>query len=416
MGHTSLQMKSEELDKADLMSSFRSRFQLPEDTIYLDGNSLGPMVKSVPERVSKTLHKEWADGLIRSWNDADWINLPETVASRIAPLIGASPQSVTVTDSTSINVFKVLSAALMLNPSRKGIVSEKGNFPTDLYLAEGIRDFLGQGHSVRLAENDDEILDLVDDDTAVLILTHVDFRTGRMLDMKEITKQAQERGALVIWDLAHSAGAMPISLDDVGADFAVGCGYKFLNGGPGAPAFVYVNEKHLGSAWQPLTGWFSHSTPFAFDPDYRASQSIKQFLCGTPPVLSMIALDESLKLWDEVDITEVREKSLALSDFFLECIDGMNLGEIFSTASPLENTKRGSQVSLRLGDNGYSVMQALIAQGVIGDYRDPDILRFGFAPLYNTFNEVFSAVETLSVIMETEIWKEKRFRQRKAVT
>ena len=416
MGHTSLQMKSEELDQADLMSSFRSRFQLPEDTIYLDGNSLGPMLKSVPERVSKTLHEEWADGLIRSWNDADWINLPETVASRIAPLIGASPQSVTVTDSTSINVFKVLSAALMLNRGRKGIVSEKGNFPTDLYLAEGIRDFLGQGHSVRLAEKDDEILDLVDDDTAVLILTHVDFRTGRMLDMEEITKQAQERGALVVWDLAHSAGAMPVSLDDVGADFAVGCGYKFLNGGPGAPAFVYVSKKHLGSAWQPLTGWFSHRTPFAFDHDYQASRSIKQFLCGTPPVLSMIALDESLKLWVEVDITEVREKSLALSNFFLECIDGMNLGEIFSTASPLENTKRGSQVSLRLADNGYAVMQALIAQGVIGDFRDPDILRFGFAPLYNTFNEVFSAVETLSVIMETETWKEKRFRQRKAVT
>jgi len=416
MDYSSLKAKARDHDVADPLRAYRSHFQLSEDIIYLNGNSLGPMLKSVPQRISKTLEQEWANGLIRSWNDSDWINLPETIGARIAPLIGAKSESVTVTDSTSINVFKVLSAALMLNKNRKNIVSERGNFPTDLYLAEGLRDFLDQGHELRLGESDDEILTRIDEDTAVVMLTHVDFRSGRKLDMSEITRHAHEKGALVIWDLAHSAGALPVHLDAIQADFAIGCGYKYLNGGPGAPSFVYVNEKHLGNAWQPLTGWFSHKAPFAFDHAYHASGSIKQFLCGTPPVLSMVALDESLKLWEEVAIEKVREKSLKLSDFFLECISASGLSDQFMSVTPEEHIRRGSQVSLRFDGNGYAVMQALISKGVIGDYRDPDILRFGFAPLYNMFDEIYSAVDVLSQIMESREWEEKRFTERKAVT
>lgn len=416
MKNSNLQAYASEQDAADPLSSFRSRFYLPDGVIYLDGNSLGPMLKSVPDRVANTLQSEWADGLIRSWNEANWINLPEAVGEKLAPIIGASSESVTVTDSTSVNVFKVLSAALMLNKDRKKIVSEKGNFPTDLYLAEGLRDFLNQGHELCLAESDEEIISLIDDETAVVMLTHVDFRTGRMLNMEAITKHAHKKGSLIIWDLAHSAGALPVTLDAAGADFAIGCGYKYLNGGPGAPSFVYVNEKHLGKAWQPLTGWFSHKAPFAFDHDYKANQSIKQFLCGTPPVLSMVALDQSLKLWEEIDIKAVRAKSLALSDFFLECVEAAGLAVQFSPATSLEHERRGSQVSLRFAGNGYAVMQALISRGVIGDYRDPDILRFGFAPLYNTFDEVWHAVEILHEIMENNIWREAQFSERKAVT
>ncbi|MDJ0613659.1 MAG: kynureninase [Rhizobiaceae bacterium] len=411
-----LQSKAADFDAVDPLSSFRSRFQLPEGVIYFDGNSLGPMLKSMPERISKTLHDEWATGLIRSWNDADWINLPETVAAKIAPLIGAKPECVTVTDSTSVNIFKVLCAALVLNKGRKRIVSEKNNFPTDLYLVEGVRDFLQRGHEVCLVEDDLELFDSITHETAVVLLTHVDFRTGRMLDMEALTKHAHGHGALVIWDLAHSAGALPVHLDEVGADFAVGCGYKYLNGGPGAPSFVYVNEEHLGSAWQPLTGWFSHKTPFAFDHSYEPNQSIKQFLCGTPPVLSMVALDESLKLWRDVRIEDVRNKSLKLAEFFLECVSASGLDDEFSIATPLEHKDRGSQISLRFQGDGYAVMQALIARGVIGDFRDPDILRFGFAPLYNTFGEIFRAVQHLKEIIEIGEWQQARFMERKAVT
>jgi len=411
-----LELKAEKLDREDALAKFRDAFKLDPNIIYLDGNSLGPMLKSIPERIVYTLEDEWAGGLIRSWNDADWINLPERVGERVAPLIGAKLRCVTVTDSTSVNIFKVLSAALMLNKSRKVIISEKGNFPTDIYLAEGLRDFLNQDYIVRLAETDDEIISFISEETAVILLTHVDFRTGRMLDMEKITKAAHEKGALVIWDLAHSAGAMPVHLDKVDADFAIGCGYKYLNGGPGAPSFIYANEKHLGEAWQPLTGWFSHKSPFAFDQVYEPDKSIKQFLCGTPPVLSMVALDEALKIWNTIDIQLIRVKSLMLSDFFLECVEAAGLRKAFVSVTPMDHDRRGSQISLQYNGDGYAIMQCLISKGVIGDFRKPGILRFGFAPLYNSFDEVFRAVSILQMIMQSGEWNAPEFQTRKAVT
>lgn len=408
--------KAEALDRADPLRGLREHFALSAGSIYLDGNSLGPMLKSIPARISETLEKDWADGLIRSWNDAGWVALPQRIAGKLAPLIGADPACVTIADSTSINLFKTLAAALKMNAGRKDIISEKGNFPTDLYLAEGLRDLLEKGHSLRLAETDAEIVSQISDETAVLLLTHVDFRNGRMLDMQEITKVAHEKGALVIWDLAHSAGALPIALDACDADFAVGCGYKYLNGGPGAPSFVYVNRKHLGSVRQPLTGWFSHAAPFAFDPAYTPDASINQFLCGTPPVLSMVALDEALGIWEAVDIQQVRAKSLALADFFVECLEAAGLSGELSVVTPRHHQHRGSQVSLRSSHDGYAIVQAMIARGVIGDFREPDILRFGFAPLYNSFGEVLQAIEVLQEVMAHDLWRDPAFQQRKAVT
>ncbi len=416
MPFADLEQTAKTLDGEDTLSSFRSRFELPSDVIYLDGNSLGPMLKGVPERVESTLRHEWAEGLIRSWNDADWITITDKIAARIAPLIGATPDSVTVTDSTSINLFKLLSAAVKINDARNEIVSLNQNFPTDLYIAQGLRDFLGSGHKLQLAQKSKEISGLISDKTAVVMLTHVDFRTGEMLDMEKITKTAHEHGALVIWDLAHSAGAVPVHLDNVEANFAVGCGYKYLNGGPGAPSFLYVNKKHIGKAIQPITGWFSHASPFSFEAGYKPDQSVNQFQCGTPPILSMIALDESLKLWEKVNLVQIREKSLKLTDFFIECINTCGLDQYFENVTPLTHSDRGSHVSLSFDGDGYAVMQALIDQGVIGDFRTPDILRFGFAPLYNTFAEVCQAVEILHEIMSNETWKEERFSQRKAVT
>ena len=416
MSFANLEESAKTFDSEDPLSTFRSRFELPSDVIYLDGNSLGPMLKSVPDRVETTLRHEWAEGLIRSWNDADWINITDQVATRIAPLIGATPESVTVTDSTSINLFKLLSAALKMNSERNEIVSLNQNFPTDLYIAQGLRDFLDSGHKLQLAKKSAEISGLISDKTAMVMLTHVDFRTGEMLDMEKITQKAHEHGALVIWDLAHSAGAVPVHLDDVEADFAVGCGYKYLNGGPGAPSFLYVNKKHIGKAIQPITGWFSHASPFSFEADYKPDRTIKQFQSGTPPILSMIALDESLKLWQEVEIEQIREKSLKLTDFFIDCINTSELDNYFENVTPLSHSSRGSHVSLSFDGDGYAVMQAIIEQGVIGDFRTPDILRFGFAPLYNTFTEVSRSVEILHEIMSNKVWKEERFSQRKAVT
>ena len=416
MSLVTLCAKASDLDSNDPLKHCRHWFRLPQNTIYLDGNSLGPMPAATTERIVHTLEKEWAEGLIRSWNDAEWINLPETVAQKLAPLLGANPESVTISDSTSVNVFKVLAAALDANSTRTKIVSEKGNFPTDLYVAEGVKAFLKRDINIELVENDEGILASVDDDTAVLMLTHVDFRTGRLHDMERITAAAQEKGALVIWDLAHSAGALPLALDRSNVDFAVGCGYKYLNGGPGAPAFVYVNQRLLGKVSQPVTGWFSHRAPFSFDHRYAADLSIKQFLCGTPPVLSMVALDEALKLWDTVDLEAVRSKSVALTNLFIEAIEEIESSSLFDLVTPRKPENRGSQVSVRFKGDGYALMQALISNGVIGDYRDPDILRFGFAPLYNSFGEVIQAVQTLERILKNGEWQSATYSRRKAVT
>ena len=403
------------LDAADPLRGMRERFVLPEGVIYLDGNSLGCLPKSVATRVAKAVSEEWGVGLIRSWNAAGWIDLPRVAGAKLARLIGAPAGSVVAADSTSINLFKVLSAALELRPGRRGIVSESGNFPTDLYVAEGVMRQLGEGHALRLAKAPEDLAGLLNADTAVLMLTHVNFRDGRMHDMAAVTKAAQAAGALVIWDLAHSAGAMPLDLAGAGADFAIGCGYKFLNGGPGAPAFVYVHPRWHGKARQPLTGWFSHKAPFNFDASYCPAGGIEQFLCGTPPVLNMVAFDEALSLWDDVDMTALRQKSQALCDLFIARIDAFAAEFGLTLITPREGGLRGSQVSYTC-PHGYAVMQALIARGVIGDFRAPDIIRFGFAPLYLSYAEAERAAAILEEILRSRAWDDARFHARRAVT
>ena len=316
-------------------------------------------------------------------------------------------------DSTSVNLFKVISAALALQPSRHKIVTETRNFPTDNYIAEGVIKQMGDQHHLIHVEDGDDILAALDEDTAILMLTHVNYRNGKMHDMKAITKAAHDKGVLVIWDLAHSAGAVPVSLEDADVDFAVGCSYKYLNGGP---AFVYVADRHLGGFTQPLSGWFAHQSPFAFAPEYEAAADIKQYLCGTPPVLSSLALDAALDIWEGIDLAAIRQKSLALTDYFITLVEARCAGHGLSLITPREGAHRGSQVSFTHPDGGYAIISALIAEGVIGDFRAPDILRFGFTPLYTSFADVWHAVDKLADILETRRWDQPQFHARKAVT
>ena len=403
------------LDKHDKLAGVRGHFHLPDTIIYLDGNSLGPLPNSVPERLHKTIMNEWASGLIRSWNKASWIDLPQIAGKKLAPLLGVDDDLVIVTDSTSINLFKAISAALSLNPKRK-IISQKGNFPTDNYIAEGVIKQTGGSHELVLVEGQDDILNALDDKTALVMLTHINFRDGVMLDMQEITKKAHDAGALILWDLAHSAGVVPLDLQAAGADFAVGCGYKYLNGGPGAPAFIYVARQHLGQFTQPLSGWFAHKAPFDFTPDYQAASDVKQYLCGTPPILSLVALDEALSLWQDIQIDDVRQKSIQLCDHFIELVEAHCGGHGLRLISPKEGQLRGSQISYAHDEAGYAIMAALIDRGVIGDFRAPNILRFGFAPLYIRFEDVWQAVQHLSDILENRTWDQPHYHKRKAVT
>ncbi len=399
---------AEALDRADPLAARRAAFILPEGVIYLDGNSLGPVTHKAKARVAEAVATEWADGLIRSWNTAGWIDLPARVASRIAPLIGARPADIAVGDSTSVNLFKLLSAALDRAGGRKVILSEPGNFPTDLYVAEGIAEL--KGAELRLVE---DVAAALDDRVAVVMVTQVDYRTGRKHDMAALTGKALEAGALVLWDLAHSAGAFPVDLTGADADFAIGCGYKYLNGGPGAPAFLWVAPRHQ-EAVSPLRGWFGHAAPFAFENHYRPAEGIRRFLNGTAPVLSMTALEAALEAYEGVDMAAVREKSAALCDLMIARVDA-TCGDLVTLASPREAALRGSQVSFRFPD-GYAVMQALIARGVIGDFRAPDILRFGVTPLYTRYVDVFDAVEIMAEILTDRSWDQPQFHKRAAVT
>lgn len=402
-------------DQSDPLKGFRERFELPANVIYLDGNSLGALPKNVKQRVARTISEEWGEQLIRSWNSADWVHLPQRVGNKIARLIGAAENTVVAADSTSINLFKVLSAALGINAGRSKIVSERENFPTDLYIAEGVAKQIGKGHKLVLADKPGDITTTLDRDVAVLMLTHVNYRTGYRHDMATITKAAHEKGILVVWDLAHSAGAMPVDLTGADADFAIGCGYKYLNGGPGAPAFLYVNPRHQGAFNQPLSGWFGHRAPFNFETAYAPSSGIEQYLCGTPQVLGMVALDEALSLWDDVDMETLRTKSTALCDYFIAGIDMFSAEYGLTLVTPREANKRGSQVSYSC-ENGYAIMQALIARGVIGDFRAPDIIRFGFTPLYLSFADVEKAVAILKDILKTRSWDAEEYRVLGAVT
>ncbi|WP_417489486.1 kynureninase [Maricaulis sp.] len=400
------------VDAADPLREFRERFELPEGVVYLDGNSLGALPRVTAARMTDVVSREWGQDLIRSWNSNHWIEAPRRLGSKIARLIGAKDHEVVAADSTSINVFKALSAAVQLRPGRSIILSETGNFPTDAYMMQGLAHF-SAGHIKQNLLPADEIPAALNDQVAVLLLTQTHYKTGRLHDMAALTRAAHAAGALVIWDLSHSAGALPVDLNGCEADFAVGCGYKYLNGGPGAPAFLFCAERHHAHVFPALSGWFGHAAPFAFDDAYEPGAGIDRFQCGTPGILGMAALECGLDLMLEADMAAIRLKSQALGDLFIALIEARLTG--FELASPRDAARRGSQVSI-CHKHGYAIMQALIARGVIGDFRAPDILRFGFTPLYTRYEDVWLAIEALAEIMQTGEWREDRFATRSAVT
>ncbi len=415
------------LDAADPLAPLREQFVLPAGVIYLDGNSLGVLPRATVARLHDVVAQEWGQGLIGSWNAAGWIDLPQRVGDKIARLVGAGAGELVVADSTSVNLFKVLSAALAMQradaPQRRVILSERSNFPTDLYIAESLA--REQGLELVLVEAD-ELAARLDARTAVLMLTHVNYRTGALHDMAALSRAAHRAGALALWDLAHSAGAVPVDLHGDGADFAVGCGYKYLNGGPGAPAFVWVHPRHAERFWQPLAGWMGHAAPFEFRPGYRPAAGIARYLCGTPPVLSLAALEcgvDTLLAADPLGgMAALRAKSLALTRRFADLVEARCAGHGLTVVSPRDDARRGSQVCLARDDGAYAIVQALIARGVVGDFRAgdgagvPDILRFGFTPLYTRHVDVWDAVEQLRQVLDGGEWRQPRFAQRAAVT
>ena len=404
-----------ELDRQDPLAARRAAFTLPPDVIYLDGNSLGALVSSVAPRMERAVRQEWGQGLIRSWNDAGWYPAPLRVGAAIARLVGAQPHEVAVCDSTSVNLFKVLVAALRARPGRRVIVTELGNFPTDQYVAEGVAALTGAQLRAVPAEQIEAAIEAAGEDFAVLTLTEVNYKTGRLHDMARLTAAAHRAGGLAIWDLAHSAGTLPVQLGACEVDYAVGCGYKYLNGGPGAPAFVYVAERHHAGLSQPLQGWHGHARPFDFAHAYEPHAGIDRMLVGTAPQLSLIALEEALTAFDGVNLQQLRAKGMVLGDLFIALVEQELAGFGFGLASPREAAQRGSQVSLT-HEQGYAIMQALIARGVIGDFRAPDILRFGFAALYVRHVDVWDAVAVLREVMRTRDWDRPEFLARKAVT
>ena len=453
-------------DAADPLRPLRDLFDIPQDLIYLDGNSLGVMPKAAAARAAQVVTQEWGQGLIRSWNTAGWVNLPHKLGNKIARLIGAGDGEVVVTDTTSINLYKALSAALNITkqdaPQRRVVVSERNNFPTDLYIAESL--CKQHDYTLKLVEPE-EVAASINGDLAVLMLTHVNYRTGAMHDMAAVTAAAHAAGALMVWDLAHSAGAVPVNLTGADADFAVGCSYKYLNGGPGAPAFVWVHPRHTERPelpfLQPLSGWFGHAAPFAFTPDYQPAPGITRYLCGTQPVVSLSLLECGLDGFAAAEphggMAALRTKSLALTDLYMQLVEERCAGYGLGFATPRDHAKRGSQVCLTRehdagdgpnphapplhgslppegavtalgrpgggwGSGAFAIVQALIARGVIGDFRagdggiHKDILRFGFTPLYVGFEDVWHAVEHLRQVLETEEWKKPEFNQKHAVT
>lgn len=402
------------LDAADPLAPYRDRFQLPDGVIYLDGNSLGALPRDTPARVEAVMREEWGQGLIRSWNSADWIGAPQRVGSKIARLIGAQAHEVVVADSTSVNLHKLIVAALTARPERPVILSEPGNFPTDLYMVQTAVATLGGGRRLELAARD-RLVEQITDDTALVLLTHVHYKTADMYDMAAITAAAHARGALVLWDLSHSVGAVPLDLNAAGADFAVGCGYKFLNGGPGAPAFLFVAERHHDTLRSPLGGWMGHARPFAFVDDYEPAPGIARFLCGTPPILAVAALECGVDLHLEVDMQVVAAKSRALATLFMTMVQARCGPFGVTPVGPPPGAPRGSHVSFRHPD-GYAIMQALIARGVIGDFRAPDIMRFGLTPLYLRYADVARAAEILEAVLRSEAWRAPEYQVRRAVT
>jgi kynureninase len=390
----------------------RAQFRLPEGVIYLDGNSLGPLPIAAEARVARTLSEEWGKELIRGWNTAGWMSWPRTIGDRVAKLIGAPQGSVVMGDTLSIKVFQALAAAAAMRPNRRVILSDSGNFPSDLYMAEGLVNALGRGYRLKVV-SPDTVADAIDEEVAVLMLTQVDYRTGRLHDMAALTEKAHVSGVVTVWDLAHSAGALPVELERCDVDFAVGCTYKYLNGGPGAPAFIYVAPRLAESAQPILSGWLGHESPFAFNLNYRAGAGIERMRVGTPPIIALAALEAALDVWDGVEMADIRRQSITLSELFIREVEARC--PTVSLASPRDAEQRGSQVSFRHRD-AYPVMQALIDKGVIGDFRAPDCLRFGFTPLYIGEAEVLDAVAILEGILKDGSWDQPHFRKKAAVT
>jgi len=390
----------------------RALFDLPTDIIYLDGNSLGPLPKAAPQRVDRMMAGEWGKLLITGWNRAGWMDMPGRIGDRIARLIGAPAKSVVMGDTLSIKVYQALASALELRPGRRVVLSDSGNFPSDLYMAQGLLASLGRDYALKVVEPE-AVADAIDETVAATMITEVDYRTGRLHDMKALTKKAHEAGAITIWDLAHSAGAVPVDLSRSDADFAVGCTYKYLNGGPGAPAFIYV-APHLADAVRPaLSGWLGHEAPFAFEPDYRPGAGIERMRVGTPPIIALAALDAAMDAWEGVDMLDIRARSIELSERFIAEVEARC--PQLELASPRDPRRRGSQVSFRF-EHGYEAMQALIASGVIGDFRAPDIMRFGFTPLYLGMDDVLAAVERLEDVMKRRLYEGPAYAVRAKVT
>lgn len=398
-----------QMDATDWIGALRDAFDLPDDVIYLDGNSLGAKPKSASLRVQQVVDQQWGRDLIQSWNKAHWFDLPHKLGMQLLDLLGARPGEVVVTDTTSINLFKALACALQMQAEkdsrRKKIVTERANFPSDIYMAQGLTQWLAQGHEIVLVDDSSELAQVIDADTAVVMLTHVNYRTGYMHPMAEVSALAHQHGALMLWDLAHSAGAVPLDLRNDGADMAVGCTYKYLNGGPGAPAFIWVLSEHLRYFRQPLSGWWSHAEPFQMSPEYRPDVGIRRALCGTQCIVSLALVDCGLEVFARTDMQSIRKKSLALGDLFIALVAQECAGLGLELVTPRAHAQRGSQICLR-HPHAYAVMQALIGRGVIGDYREPEIMRFGLAPLYIRYVDIWDAVATLKDILQRKDYDE----------
>ncbi|WPR64972.1 kynureninase [Glutamicibacter protophormiae] len=415
-----------QLDAQDPLHRFKGRFALPESVIYLDGNSLGALPHGAAERAAQVVTAEWGQGLIRSWNEAGWFELPLVLGDKLGQLLGANPRETAITDTTSLNLFKALASALRTQksdaPHRRVIITERDNFPTDIYIAEGLADLVnslsqetGVPYEVKLIDDEASLRAALGEDTAVLALSHVNYRTGSMWDMKEITAAAHQAGALVVWDLAHAAGAVPVDLNGADADYAVGCTYKYLNGGPGSPAFIWVNARHHDRFWQPLSGWWSHNAPFQMAEHYTPANDVRRFMCGTQPVTSLAMIEVGLDIALEADMDAVRAASLELADLFIELVETRCADHGLELVTPREHAQRGSHVSFR-HEHGYEIMAALIARGVIGDYREPEVLRFGITPLYLSRTDIWDAVEILREILHTGDWQREEYAVRNAVT
>ena len=405
----------QQLDRDDPLRNYRSLFHLPEGVIYLDGNSLGPAPKEVFKKIEKVLHKEWAEDLIRSWNNAGWWELTDRLGSMVAKLIGADDNEVVVCDTTSVNLHKVLHAALSLKPGRSKVIAEADCFPSDLYVLEGVKSLRPDLEILLEGRDGSSIPEMLDEQVAAVLINHVDYRSGIIRDMENLTRQVQEFGGLAVWDLSHSAGIFPVQLNRCRVDFAVGCTYKYLNGGPGAPAYLYAASRHHAACNQPLSGWFGHARPFDFERHFDPDSGIRRFVCGTQPILSLRALQSGLEIYQDVSLQQVREKSMALTDLFIKLLKNECAAWELEIISPEDASQRGSQVAVS-HPQGYAVMQALISRGVIGDFRAPNLMRFGFAPLFLSYQDIHDAVKRLKQILESEEWNQEAFLQKSKVT